>query len=83
MSSIDSGLGGGAVMPIATTIVGDIYTTEERAKIQGYLSSVWGISAVRAGNRWVDCTILTLEVRILGECPTWYISDARDLFIPS
>lgn len=40
------GLGAGAVMPIATTIVGDIYTTEERAKIQGYLSSVWGVSAV-------------------------------------
>lgn len=40
------GVGAGAVMPIATTIVGDIYTTEERAKIQGYLSSVWGISAV-------------------------------------
>ena len=40
------GLGAGAVMPIATTIVGDIYTTEERAKVQGYLSSVWGVSAV-------------------------------------
>lgn len=40
------GLGAGAVMPIATTIVGDIYTQEERAKIQGYLSSVWGISAI-------------------------------------
>ncbi len=40
------GIGAGAVMPIATTIVGDIYTTKERAKIQGYLSSVWGISAV-------------------------------------
>ena len=40
------GLGAGAVMPIATTIIGDIYSTEERAKIQGYLSSVWGISAV-------------------------------------
>lgn len=40
------GMGAGAVMPIATTIVGDIYTKEERAKIQGYLSSVWGISAV-------------------------------------
>src|SRR5699024_6146371 len=25
---------------------GDIYTKEERAKIQGYLSSVWGISAI-------------------------------------
>ncbi|MFG6149082.1 MDR family MFS transporter [Halobacillus sp. B23F22_1] len=40
------GLGAGALMPIATTIVGDIYSKEERAKIQGYLSSVWGISAV-------------------------------------
>ena len=40
------GFGAGAVTPIATTIVGDIYTQEERAKIQGYLSSVWGISAV-------------------------------------
>jgi EmrB/QacA subfamily drug resistance transporter len=40
------GFGAGAVMPIATTIVGDIYTREERAKIQGYLSSVWGISAI-------------------------------------
>ncbi|MFD2925346.1 MDR family MFS transporter [Halobacillus naozhouensis] len=40
------GLGAGALMPIATTIVGDLYTKEERAKIQGYLSSVWGISAV-------------------------------------
>ncbi|MEH7117014.1 MDR family MFS transporter [Neobacillus vireti] len=40
------GFGAGAVTPIATTIVGDIYTTEERAKVQGYLSSVWGISAI-------------------------------------
>jgi EmrB/QacA subfamily drug resistance transporter len=40
------GFGAGAVTPIATTIVGDIYTTEERAKVQGYLASVWGISAV-------------------------------------
>lgn len=40
------GFGAGAVMPIATTIVGDIYSKEERAKIQGYLSSVWGISAI-------------------------------------
>lgn len=40
------GIGAGALMPIATTIVGDIYSVEERAKIQGYLSSIWGISAV-------------------------------------
>ncbi|MFD1705725.1 MDR family MFS transporter [Siminovitchia sediminis] len=40
------GVGAGAVMPVATTIVGDIYTAEERAQVQGYLSSVWGISAI-------------------------------------
>src|SRR5699024_6218674 len=40
------GIGAGALMPVATTIVGDIYTKAERAKVQGYLSSVWGISAI-------------------------------------
>ncbi len=40
------GIGAGAVSPIATTLVGDLYTATERSKIQGYLSSVWGISAI-------------------------------------
>src|SRR3954469_4276648 len=40
------GLGAGAVMPIGMTIVGDIYTIAERAKVQGYLASVWALAAV-------------------------------------
>ena len=40
------GFGAGAITPVAMTIVGDIYTKEERAKVQGYISSVWGISAI-------------------------------------
>ncbi|MEZ5190224.1 MAG: MFS transporter [Schumannella sp.] len=40
------GIGAGAVQPIAMTIAGDIYTVEERARVQGYLASVWAISAV-------------------------------------
>ncbi len=40
------GFGGGAIQPIASTIVGDIYTPAERARVQGYISSVFGISAV-------------------------------------
>ncbi|CAM3845870.1 MFS transporter [Isoptericola cucumis] len=40
------GLGAGAVMPVSMTIAADIYTIEERAKTQGYLASVWAISAV-------------------------------------
>ena len=40
------GIGAGAVQPIAMTIVGDVYSLEERGRVQGYLSGVWGIAAV-------------------------------------
>ena len=40
------GLGAGAIQPMSMTIVGDIYTFEERAKVQGYLASVWGLASV-------------------------------------
>lgn len=40
------GLGAGAVQPMSLTIAGDIYTVAERAKVQGYIASVWGVSAV-------------------------------------
>ncbi len=40
------GLGAGAVQPMSVTIAGDIYTLAERAKAQGYLASVWAMSAV-------------------------------------
>ena len=40
------GLGAGAVLPIGQTIVADIYNLAERAKVIGYIASVWAISAV-------------------------------------
>jgi len=40
------GLGAGAIQPMAVTIVGDIYSVAERAKVQAYISSVWAVSAV-------------------------------------
>src|SRR4051794_7625547 len=40
------GVGAGAIIPMVTTIAGDVYTLEERGKIQGYISSVWGIASV-------------------------------------
>ena len=43
---IVQGLGAGAVAPMSMTIVGDIYTVAERAKVQGYLASVWAVSSV-------------------------------------
>jgi EmrB/QacA subfamily drug resistance transporter len=40
------GMGAGAVQPIAWTIIGDLYTGSERARMQGWLSSVWSASAI-------------------------------------
>ncbi|SEO99979.1 MDR family MFS transporter [Amycolatopsis saalfeldensis] len=40
------GIGAGAVQPISMTMVGDLYTVEERARVQGYLAGVWAIASV-------------------------------------
>ncbi|WP_034292756.1 MDR family MFS transporter [Herbaspirillum sp. RV1423] len=40
------GVGAGAIQPVAMTIVADLYPARERGKVQGYLASVWAISAV-------------------------------------
>ncbi len=40
------GIGAGAIQPIGMTVVGDLYTVEERAKVQGYIASVWAASSV-------------------------------------
>ena len=40
------GLGAGGVMPVAITITGDIYTLEERGRIQGVFSGVWALAGL-------------------------------------
>lgn len=51
------GLGAGAVMPLTFTIIGDLYPGEERARMQGLFSSVWGVAGLLgplAGGLFVD-----------------------------
>lgn len=40
------GIGAGAVMPVTFTIIGDLFPGEQRAKMQGVFSSVWGIAGI-------------------------------------
>src|SRR5499427_10531343 len=40
------GLGAGSIMATVNTLAGDLYDLEERGRVQGWLSSVWGVSAV-------------------------------------
>ncbi|HZK81986.1 MAG TPA: MFS transporter [Humisphaera sp.] len=40
------GLGAGGIMPVVLTIAGDIFTVEERPRVQGFFSAVWGTAAL-------------------------------------
>ncbi|WP_199242681.1 MDR family MFS transporter [Desulfosporosinus fructosivorans] len=75
------GLGAGAVQPIATTIVGDIFTMTERARIQGYISSVWGISSILGPGlgaffvqyvRWSWIFWVNIPIGVFAICGIWF-----------
>lgn len=75
------GFGAGAIAPVASTIIGDIYVNQERAKVQGYLSSVWGISAVLGpalGGILVESVTwrlifwINIPLGILSMCLLWF-----------
>jgi EmrB/QacA subfamily drug resistance transporter len=40
------GFGAGAMQPVAITVIGDIYTLEERARVQGFMGAVWGLAGL-------------------------------------
>ncbi len=40
------GLGAGGVMPVSITIIGDIFTLQERGRMQGVFSGVWGLASL-------------------------------------
>ncbi len=74
------GLGAGAITPLTTTIVADIYPPHLRARAQGYLASVWAVSAIIgpllgafivehyrwAGVFWVNLPLGMVSLLLLG-----------------
>lgn len=40
------GLGAGGLVPIALTVSGDLYSLEERARVQAFFSGVWGFASL-------------------------------------
>jgi EmrB/QacA subfamily drug resistance transporter len=40
------GIGAGAVLPVTMTIIGDLFSIQERARIGALFSGVWGVSSI-------------------------------------
>ena len=40
------GVGAGGLMPLAFIIIGDLFSFEQRARMQGLFSSVWGVASI-------------------------------------
>ena len=40
------GIGAGGIMPLAFILIGEMFSLEQRAKMQGFFSGVWGVSSI-------------------------------------
>jgi EmrB/QacA subfamily drug resistance transporter len=40
------GVGGGALIPLGMTIIAALYGLEQRARMQGYVSAMWGLASI-------------------------------------
>ena len=79
------GVGAGCLLPVALTMVGDLFTIEQRARIQGVFSSVWAVAALAGptlgavfvatiGWRWIFW--INLPVGIAAAVLLWSHRDA-------
>ncbi len=78
------GLGAGSIQSIAITIVGDLYAPNERARVQGWLSAVWGVAAIAGPTLgafivqhlhwafvfWINLPIGLAAIAIIASCLT-------------
>jgi EmrB/QacA subfamily drug resistance transporter len=80
LSRAVQGLGAGAVQPVTMTIIGDIFTMEERARIQGLFSSVWGFVSLLGpaiggiivdGASWRVAFFLNIPLGLLSMLLIW------------
>src|SRR5215471_18536235 len=79
------GVGAGCLLPVALTMVGDLFSIEQRARMQGAFSSVWAIAALAGpalgavfvstvGWRWIFW--INLPIGIVAAALLWSHRDA-------
>jgi EmrB/QacA subfamily drug resistance transporter len=79
------GIGAGCLLPVALTMVGDLFTIEQRARMQGAFSSVWAVAALAGpalgavfvstiGWRWIF--FINLPIGVAAAALLWSHRDA-------
>jgi len=79
------GVGAGCILPVALTMVGDLFTIEQRARMQGAFSSVWAVAALAGptlgavfvstiGWRWIF--FINLPIGVAAAALLWSHRDA-------
>ena len=83
------GVGAGAIMPVALTIIGDIYSIDKRAKILGLNSAAWGIASVfgplaggfivdTVGWHWIFFINVPIGLVLLGLIAYFFVEPKRE-----
>jgi EmrB/QacA subfamily drug resistance transporter len=69
------GLGAGAILPVVMTVIGDNFPMEQRARIQGFFSGVWGVSSllgpvvgglITEGVSWRWIFLINIPIGLVG-----------------
>jgi EmrB/QacA subfamily drug resistance transporter len=79
------GIGAGCLVPVALTVVGDLFPIEQRARLQGVFSSVWAVAALAGpivgavfvstiGWRWIFW--VNLPIGLIAAALLWNHRDA-------
>jgi EmrB/QacA subfamily drug resistance transporter len=80
------GIGAGCIQPVVFTIVGDIFPLQQRARLQGLFSSMWGVAAIigpilgalfvsTIGWRWIFT--INLPIGVVAAALVWGYRERR------
>ncbi|MGK0551137.1 MDR family MFS transporter [Enterococcus faecalis] len=83
------GVGAGSILPVALTIIADMYSLEKRAKVLGLNSAAWGIASIfgplaggfivdTVGWHWIFMINVPIGLVLLGLISTFLVEPKRE-----